>query len=247
MRTIRRPSVPAPAAPAPASPAPAARRSAPWLLLAALAWALLLAPPAHADAHTEGELCTGEGVNVIVDFRDLGGGIRLACDEAGAGKVAAQVFEDTGFDLTPVGAFPGAACQVDGKPEGISCAEMPPADAYWGLFLATDGTWGYAPKGTDELTLDEGAVVGFSWQGSDEPAAPGVEPTEDGLAAAQESAAAAAESEQAEGDGSGEAGTAEESGDAGSTPWWVPVGVVVLLLVVAGAALARRRGSDRSA
>ncbi len=37
-------------------------------------------------------LCSGSGVNVVVDFNGLGGGVQKGCDPAGAGKSADQVF-----------------------------------------------------------------------------------------------------------------------------------------------------------
>lgn len=195
-------------------------------LLAALVAALCLVP---APAHAEGSFCADGGVSVAVDFQDLGGGVQQVCDEDGAGKTAAQVFEDAGFDLTPVQPFPGAACKIDGKPADVGCAEMPPADAYWGLFLAKNGKWGYAPKGADELKLTDGAFVAFSWQASETPAPPGVEPVK----ATAEEAASAAEAEES-------ADQQEEPADDGSVAWWVPVLVVVLLAVV-GVAIALRR------
>ena len=154
-------------------------------------------------------------------------------------KPATEVFEDTGFDLTPVGAFPGAACQVDGKPEDVGCAEMPPAEAYWGLFIAEKGSWGYAPKGADELTLRDGSFVGFSWQSSSEAAPPDIDPTAEAAAASQKPAGeSAAESDQP---------SAEEAGEEDPAAWWVPVAVIVVLLGIAGAALVRRRSvTDRS-
>lgn len=195
-------------------------------LLAASLFAAL--PAAHA---AEGSLCSGAGVNIVVDFQELGGGIEQACDESGAGKFASQVFADAGFELTPVGAFPGAACQVNGKPEGVRCAQMPPADAYWGLYLAKNDTWGYAPTGADELKLADGAFVAFSWQGSKTPALPGVAPVEPAVEKTDPAAEPASD---------------EAQDEASSLPLWVPAIAVGVLAVAAAAIGLRRRRLDRT-
>lgn len=210
------------------------RRDRTLLRLAALVLAVVaacLATPSGAYA-AEGSLCTDGGVNVVVDYQDLGGGVVQACDEKGAGKLASEVFEESGFELTPVAAFPGAACQVDDKPADASCAKMPPADAYWGLYLAQDGKWGYAPKGANELKLAEGDFVAFSWQGSKTSTPPGVAPVRPAA--------------DATGSDSGSSPAAdEEEEDSSSVAWWVPV-LVVVLLGAAGVVIAMRRRTDRS-
>lgn len=201
-----------------------------WLMLAFLAVTILVAPPATATA-ADGELCSDGGVSVVVDYQDLGGGVERACVEDGAGKLASEVYADAGYDLTPVGAFPGAACQVNGQPADVQCANMPPADAYWGLFVAEDGTWGYAPTGADELRLEDGAFVGFSWQSSSEPAPPGVEPV--------------ASTSSADEQGDAQSPAAEDPADeSGGIDWWVPVLVVVLLGAAAALVVRRRRGTE---
>jgi hypothetical protein len=198
-------------------------------LLVVLVAAMCLVP---AAAHAEGSFCTDGGVNVAVDYQDLGGGVEQVCDEDGAGKTAAQVFEESGFELTPVQPFPGAACQVEGEPADATCAKMPPADAYWGLFLAKNGKWGYAPKGADELKLADGAFVAFSWQGSKTPAPPSVDPVKAQPGSAETSADT-------------DASAAEEDAEDSSVAWWIPV-LVVVLLGAAGAAIALRRRTARS-
>ncbi len=196
-------------------------------LVAALVAFLGLAP---APAYAEGSFCSDGGVSLAVDYQDLGGGVAQMCDEDGAGKTASQVFEESGVDLTPVGPFPGAACKVDGKPAEATCSKMPPADAYWGLFLAKNGKWGYAPKGADELKLADGAFVAFSWQGSKTATPPSVKPVKGEAGAATAS--------------SGSSDAADEQDDDGSVAWWVPV-LVLVVLGAAGAVVALRRRSAR--
>ena len=193
-------------------------------LFSGLSSLVLLAAPAHA----EGSFCTGAGVNVAVDFKALGGGVKQTCVEDGAGKTAADVFKEAGFDLTPVGAFPGAACQVDGKPEGVACAKMPPANAYWGLYIGTKGKWGYAPKGANELKMADGDYVAFAWQSTKASVPPGVAP-----------APSPAKAEPAAKDTS----TSSSSDDDGGIPWWIPAVVVVLLAGAGGVVAVRRNRS----
>jgi hypothetical protein len=201
------------------------------VVLGALVWA---PAPAQARAHAaegaDGALCPDAGgVSVVVDFKDLGGGVQQACVEDGAGKTASDVFTEAGHDLTPVGAFPGAACQVDGKPADVACAQMPPADAYWGLYVGQAGKWGYAPKGADELTMADGDFVGFAWQSTKTSSPPEVAPVAAPASASSDEPASAAP---------GESDTEEDDDDG--APWWIAAAVVVLL-GAAGAAVAVRR------
>ena len=189
-----------------------------------------LVTPATAYA-AEGSLCADSGVNVVVDFKELGGGVQLACDESGAGKVATEVFEAAGFELTPVGAFPGAACRVDGKPADVACAKMPPADAYWGLYVGANGKWDYAPTGADELKPKDGDFVSFAWQASSTSSPPAVAPVAQPVQPSEEPVEDAASEDT------------EEQDDEGGVPWWVPA-LAVLALAAGGAGIAlRRRGS----
>ena len=220
----------------------APRRTASALLVAALhaALAVLLAPAAGATpgapaADPQGSLCAGSGVNVVVDYQQLGGGIVQACDTAGGGKTASEVFADAGVKITPVSSFPGAACRVDGKPAEGGCAKMPPADAYWGLYIDKAGSWTYAPKGADELKLADGDFVAFSWQGTKTSTPPGVKPVEataSPSAATSPSASASASS----------ASSSQQEQDGGGVAWWIPVRAVVLLVGAGAVVLVRRRG-----
>jgi len=208
------------------------RRTLAALLLSVAGGVWFTAAPAQAQG-----FCKDGGVNVVVDFQEMGGGVSQECVEDGGGKLAAQVFEDAGFDLTPVGAFPGAACQVDGKPTGAACQKMPPADAYWGLFLANEKTWDYAPKGADQLELEEGAFVAFSWQSSKTPALPRVAPAP----AAKPTGGAARESASNDGgEGADEAAQSSKS-EEDRFPVWVPILAVVALGAGVGAFLVTRR------
>lgn len=148
-------------------------------LAAAAGTVLLPAGPAGAAA------CADDtGVTVVVDFHELGGGVQQRCDADGSGKTAAQLFTDNGFALTYVQRQPGFVCRVSGKPADDACVNTPPADAYWGLFVAdgSSATWSYASQGVGSLTLDDGESVAFSWQGSSDSSPPRVAPRTDAVA-----------------------------------------------------------------
>lgn len=228
-----------------------ARTSSPLLLLALAAVValatLVAAGPASASsgvrtADAEGSLCADDqGVSVVVDPGALGGTLQQDCVEDGGGKLATEVFSAAGHELTPVGEFPGAACRVDGEPADAACQSMPPADAYWGLYLATDDAWDYAPKGADELRLDDGAFVAFAWQDSSTSTPPSVEPAAATASASPSpSASSGVDLDSADsGDGTGE--DSVQSTDDDDLSQYIPIAVIVLLVVVVGFLLLRRR------
>lgn len=144
------------------------------VVMTAAAGVAVSAAPAHAAA------CSGStGVSVVVDFRELGGGVQQACAPDGAGRTAASLFSQTGFPLTRVQSQPGFVCRVSGAPSNDPCVQTPPDTAYWGLWSSDGmtGDWGYASRGVDGLTVPDGGAVGFSWkQGSGAAAPPGAAP-----------------------------------------------------------------------
>jgi hypothetical protein len=120
---------------------------------------------------------SADGVTVVVDFHELGGGVAQVCD-AGAGQYSAARFADAGFTLTRVQQEPGFVCRVEGKPASDPCQNTPPADAYWGLWWSDgkSGTWSYATQGVDSLKVPEGGYVALSWNGSSTKSPPGATP-----------------------------------------------------------------------
>lgn len=162
-------------------------------VLARLAVAATLAATAPAlplaSATAAGGYCSGGGVNVLVDFGALGGGVQRACDPGGDGQSAWHVFEAAGFPLTGVQRFPGAVCRVSAKPSGNSCVQMPPANAYWGLFSSHGSSWAFASTGPGSLTLSDGDTVAFAWQGTSKRQLPRTAPAAPRPAKAKPSAA----------------------------------------------------------
>ncbi len=135
--------------------------------------------PAPAPASAAAPCPGASGVTVVVDFHELSGGVRQACEPEGGDKTAAKLFPAAGFPLTYVQRFPGMVCQVSGKPADSPCVEAPPTDAYWALWWSDgeSGTWAYSSLGVDSLTIPPGGYVAFSWNGSKAKSPPGVDPT----------------------------------------------------------------------
>ncbi|WP_243057020.1 hypothetical protein [Nocardioides sp. SR21] len=150
-----------------------AARVAAAALLAAAAYAAVPAPPASAAGCT-----TADGVTVVVDFHELGGGVQSGCIADGAGATAAELFGAAGFSLSYVQRQPGFVCRVDGVPADSPCVTTPPADAYWALYWSDgrSGSWTYATSGAGGLRVPDGGYVGFSWNGSSTRATPGYSP-----------------------------------------------------------------------
>lgn len=200
-------------------------------------------------ADAEGRLCSDDqGVSVVVDPGALGGKVQEDCVEDGGGKLATEVFESAGHELTPVGEFPGAACKVDGEPADAACQSMPPADAYWGLYLAQGEKWDYAPKGANELTLEDGSFVAFAWQDSSTSTPPSVQPVAASGSASESAAPSGSQTSGTEvessdsGDGTGE--NSVQSTDDDDLSQYIPIAVIVLLALVVGFLLLRRRKHD---
>ena len=124
---------------------------------------------------------SSDGVTVVVDFNELGGGLKQVCDQDGGGKAAADLFTGNGFPLAYVQRQPGFVCRVSGKPneDQDPCINTPPADAYWGLFWSDgeSGNWVYSSERAGTLNIPGGGYVAFAWQGSSSSAEPGVSPT----------------------------------------------------------------------
>jgi hypothetical protein len=184
-------------------------------------------------------------VTVVADFHQLSGGVELGCATGGGGGSAWDALEAGGLRLTELAKVAGGICRVDGRPVKAACTSMPPADAYWSLYVPKGAGWTYATKGAKQLTVADGAVVALSWQQGTKPAPPRLSPAEvAAAAAAPASSASAAASPTAATDARPDAGPADDGG----LPWWVPVLVVVVLAAGGGTAVVRRRhGAGRGA
>ncbi|RLV49755.1 hypothetical protein D9V37_07555 [Nocardioides mangrovicus] len=149
------------------------------LLVAIAALLVLGAAPAGAAPSSAGA-CTAGGVTVVVDFHQLGGGVRQSCDTAGGGRYADDIFRDVGVSLSYASRQPGFVCRVENAPQSDPCTTTSPADAYWGLFWndGQGGGWTYSTSGVRGLQVPAGGSVAFAWQGSTNANPPGVAPTQ---------------------------------------------------------------------
>ena len=139
--------------------------------LASAAAVLLPASPAAAESCT-----TSTGVTVVVDFSALGGSIASTCVPDGGGDAASTLLE-VHHDLTRTAEYYSVVCRVDGTPADAPCQQMPPADAYWGLFWSDgDGGWAYASQSVDSLRVPDGGSVAFAWQDGGDAEKPGMAP-----------------------------------------------------------------------
>ncbi len=143
-------------------------------VLAALA--LAVAGVAFVPTPATAAYCSNNGVHVVVDFGALGGGVRTGCARTAARITADRAFPAAGFQLSYVSKYPGAVCRVSGKPASDQCVEMPPRDAYWGLFASHGGGWAYAQAGVGSTRLEPGDSVAFVWQDNGSTRRPGVDP-----------------------------------------------------------------------
>jgi hypothetical protein len=110
--------------------------------------------------------CSGKGVNVVVDYNGLGGGVQRGCDPGGGNETADRVFPDAGFPLSYAQRQPGFVCRVKGAPSSDPCVNASPANAYWGLYWSDgkSGRWTYSSSGVGSLKVPDGGFLAFSWQ-----------------------------------------------------------------------------------
>jgi hypothetical protein len=148
------------------------------LVVAALAAASGLVGLSSAPAAASAGFCSGSGVNVVVDFQGLGGGVKKYCDPKGAGKAAKDVFPAAGVPLDYAARQPGFVCRVQHVPQSDPCQNTSPANATWGLYWSdgTSGSWSYSTKGVGGLSVPDGGFLAFSWQNGSPEDPPGTAP-----------------------------------------------------------------------
>jgi len=119
------------------------------LTAGALGAAVLL--PAHAaTAATDGACPDDDGVTVVVDFQELGGGTVVRC-APGPQASGLAALEQAGFTIEGTASWGTAVvCRIDGRPVPADepCTGYPPVSAYWSYWqAAAGGSWGYASTG----------------------------------------------------------------------------------------------------
>ncbi len=143
------------------------------LAIFAGATAPVLAPISAVSA-SSAEAC--DGVTVVVEPNALGGDPQVTCVQPEEGDTGADLFEKAGHPLTYVTSMPSVVCRVDERPKAAGCAQMPPADAYWSLWITDDsGAWSYASRNVTEISVTSGQGVAFTWIDDDVVTAPATE------------------------------------------------------------------------
>ena len=97
--------------------------------VATLVAAVGLAVPLAVSGPAEAAACTRQdGVTVVVDFNQLGGGVPAVC--APGGGTASTLFTQARFPLTYAQRQPGFVCRVSGVPTSDPCQNTAPEEAY---------------------------------------------------------------------------------------------------------------------
>lgn len=150
----------------------------------------------ESSTNTESSQSTSDtgacaGVSVVVDFGVLAEDSAdvSACAEADGTIAAVDVLESV--DVSTEGSAEWGdqiVCRVNDRPgadeiveiEGEaafteSCASMPPAYAYWALWVMADADsdWEYAQEGLGSLTLEPGQSLGLVFTSGTETPTPG--------------------------------------------------------------------------
>lgn len=149
------------------------------LLSAAL---LTLAGCAPLEPYT-GEaayIVTGEcaGVEVIVNFGELSKRKALCVETTGSWN-AKELLAEAGVKTEGTATYGDQiVCRVNGipaadtpvivsgqEPHSETCANMPPAFAYWGLWVKAnpEAEWEYAAEGVGTLTVEPGQSIGLAF------------------------------------------------------------------------------------
>lgn len=190
------------------------------LILPALAF---ISAPAVAAAD-----CSGPNdVTVVIDYKELNKEAEVLCAEDKGGASAYEVLQAAGVQLQGTADFGDAAiCRVNGAPdETLESCETFSTSAYWALVLGADGAWTMAQNGVQDQSVEGGTFLGLSYEPITDDvnavAEPGFVPNDEtrGLIAVPQST--------------------DESTDPNY--WMIGIGVLVVLVVIAGIVLLPRR------
>jgi hypothetical protein len=195
-------------------------------------------------AQAAGGFCSGNGVDVAVDYGSLGGGVARGCAPDAGGKPGDQAFDAAGYPLQYVPNSPGFVCAVAGKP--AECKMPGAGDPWWGVFWSdgTSGKWKTAMVGVNKLKVPDDGSVAIVWETGKKVQQPSIaapkaadRPTATATPLATPLAAAGKH-------GNGSAGGADNGADnGGGFPAWGIAVIVVVLLGGGAAAVRSRRGS----
>lgn len=142
--------------------------------------------PAQAAGYN-GYCKTSSGVTVVVDFRNLGGGIAVRCAQVGSGATGQNALQAAGIPVTEPTRMGGFVCRLYGKPSATAtlpggyheqCVNTPPSDAHWQYYQASNGgSWGSSSSGYSQAQVIPGGFEGWAFTEGSANAAPGVAPS----------------------------------------------------------------------
>lgn len=100
------------------------------------------------------------GVQVVVDFTTLGGGVDTRC-ASGDPKTGLAALKTAGFTYSFVPRQPGFVCTINALPNPCT---KPTTSAYWSYWHAKPGgTWTYSTSGAGSYDPAPGTVEGWAF------------------------------------------------------------------------------------
>jgi hypothetical protein len=114
-------------------------------------------------------------VNLVVDYGSLdSGSVVEKCIETSGEISALDLMANAKIEVQGTDKYGNAVvCRLNNLPDASveSCAEMPPAEAYWAVYVKeyelfpipfnTQGEWGWAQTGFNEVHLHNGDSLGL--------------------------------------------------------------------------------------
>ena len=126
-------------------------------------WSTAAATPAAAQG-TDGVCTDPDGVTVVVDFQELGGGVNVRCAAWSPGLTGFGALQGAGVNYQTAVRFPGFLCKIAGKPADDRCIDASPASAYWSYWLAPrGGQWCYSNWGAGSRLVPRGGIEAWSF------------------------------------------------------------------------------------
>ena len=151
--------------------------------LSLIALSLLVVAGCSAQTSSDfslGDIDSCEGVTVVVNYGILADNREVSCVElSGSEAIAQDVLAFAGITTEGTVTYGDqVVCRVNGLPSSSeafvvegqephleSCEDMPPAFAYWALWVKDDAesSWSYAEEGVATLSLTPGMSVGLAF------------------------------------------------------------------------------------
>lgn len=155
-------------------------RLAPFSLVGSLILVLSGCSAPSSSDFSLGDIDSCEGVTVVVNYGILADNREVSCVElSGSEAIAQDVLAFAGIATEGTVTYGDeVVCRVNGLPPSSEafvvdgeephterCEDMPPAFAYWALWVKDDddASWSYAEEGVATLSLTAGMSVGLAF------------------------------------------------------------------------------------